>query len=250
VSWVRADRTPHSERVPDLKRFGATGELRLSRGTGTSHSILRGLRAYGDLRRDRILKRNLSTTAGLGFDGGPRDLSARLEFQVRRAQLSASSFFSSFNSKPVEELRGGAGASLGRGLRLDLDGSLMRFSEEEDDAGLGVTLSGYDLTLGYRFHSGWGGDLSGLVLYGHRRLGEKLTIDAAVDHSRFKYPRADATGQPEEREDDATAGLLALDYRLRPSLSVTGQVEGLANPERKHDLRFLGMLRWRFRTAL
>lgn len=249
VSYARADRTPHGELVKDEERIGLSGELRLARGATGGWRGLRGLRAYGDYRRDLVFGRNLSATGGLDYSGGPRDLQARVEFQVRRPQFAATSFFSSFRSVPMEEIRGGLGGALGRGLRLDVDGSLVQFSGDEDDTGLGLMLSGYDLTLGYRFHSGWGGDLSGLVLYGHRPIGSRLTVDAAIDHSQYTYGKVDETDPLAEKDESATSGLIALGYRWKPDLTFTGQVEGLANAERSSDVRFLGMIHWRFRTT-
>lgn len=250
ASYARAERTPHEERVVDHERFGVSGELRMAPGARGGRCLLRGVRAYGDYRRDLVYGRNLSTTGGIDYAGGPRDLTARIEYMVRRPALSANSFFASFNGKPVEELRGGLGAAIGRGLRLDLDGSLIQFTEGEDDTGLGVMVSGYDLTVGYRLHRGYGGDLAGLILYGHRSLGEKLTLDAAIDYAAYQYGKVDQTDLVAERDDTATSGLLALGYRWSPALTFTGQVEGLSNAERSSDVRFLGMVQWRFRTTL
>jgi len=54
----------------------------------------------------------------------------------------------------------------------------------------------------------------------------------------------------DEVDDDAASGLFAAGYRLRPDLTLTGQVEGLENARFDNDVRFLGMIQWRFRTTV
>lgn len=257
VSWGRRDRTPHKELVRDEERLGVHGELALSPRAAGGRAIASGLRLYGDWRRDLVFNQDLNVAGGIelrapgvAFLGQRRDPRVRVEYQQRRPALRSTSDFASFTITPVNELRAGVGSALWGAVRLDLDASLISFDGDEDDTGLSAVLSGHGLSLGYRFHDGWGGDLSSVVLSGHRRIGEKLSIDANVDLSQYSYGGVENDPNVKEIDDGAVAGLIALGYDLLPRLTLTGQAEILENATYNHDVRLLGMVHWRFRTAL
>jgi hypothetical protein len=259
-SLSQVDRKPGTDLVTDAQRAGFSAELRASRHG--SLQALRGFRAWGDLRRDIIWGNNISLVGGLDCNGDlsswlswlplhrlGQDFRGRIEYGRRRPDLRATSHFASFVQDPRKELRGGAGATVLPGVRLDVDGDYSSSAAGEKENGVAATASGYGLTVGYRWHRGYGGGMDGLIVYGHREIFEKLALDVAVDHSRYDYGDI-----PDERDFDAnttkdTSGMLALGYRLRPDLSLTGQVEGLRNGGMNKDLRFLGIVDWRFRTA-
>jgi hypothetical protein len=260
LSLSQVDRKPRADLVTDAQRAGVSAELRASR-TG-SLQALRGFRAWGDLRRDIIWGDNLSLVGGLEYSGDlsswlswlpahhlGQDFRGRVEYGRRRPDLRATSHFASFVQDPRKELRGGGGATVLPGVRLDVDGDYSSSATGEKENGVAATASGYGLTLGYRWHRGYGGSMDGLVVYGHSELFEKLTLDIAVDHNQYDY--GDIRDEPDLDPDIAkdTSGMLALGYRLRPDLSLTGQVEGLRNGGMNKDLRFLGIVNWRFRTA-
>lgn len=256
VSWARRDRTPGEELVRDEERLGVHGELALSRAAAPPHTLAGGVRLYGDWKRDLVFNQNLNVAGGielrspgLDFLGQDRSPRVRVEYQKRRPALRATSDFASFHLAPVDEIRAGAGCNVWRQIRLDVDASLFTFEEDEDDTGISAIISGHGLSLGYRFHDGWGGDLSSVVLGGHRRIGEKLTVDANVDLSQYTYGGVDGDASVPEIDDDAVAGLLAVGYDLLPRLTLTGQAEFLENANYNHDVRLLGMVHWRFRTA-
>jgi len=249
VSYAKAERTPHEVRVTDEERLGVHGELRFAGEPAGGLRVLRGLRAFADWRQDLVYGRALSTMGGLEWRGGRREALARVEYQDRRPQLRATSFFAPFVSEPVKELRATAGAGIGRGLRLDAEGSLFRFDGDEEDTGLALLLSGYDITLGYRVRDGWGGALNGIVLRGYRDLGDRLSVEASLDYTDYEYGNVDEEDVREEIDNRATTGILALGYLPHPKLRLTAQVEGLSTARHESELRFLGMVDWRFRTA-
>jgi hypothetical protein len=261
LSLSQVDRKPRADLVTDARRAGVSAELRASR-TGSLQD-LRGFRAWGDLRRDLIWGNNLSLVGGLDYSGDlsswlswlplqrlGKDFRGRVEYGQRRPDLRATSRFASFVQDPRKELRGGAGAAVLPGVRLDVDGDYSNSDAGEKENGFAATAGGYGLTVGYRWHRGYGGSMDGLLLSGHRELFEKLTLDITVGHNQYDY--GDIADRPEFDPDTAkdTSGMLALGYRLRPDLSLTGQVEGLRNGGMNKDLRFLGIVNWRFRTAL
>jgi hypothetical protein len=256
----QVDRKPRADLVTDARRAGVSAELRASR-TG-SLQALRGFRAWGDLRRDLIWGNDLSLVGGLDYSGDlsswlswlpmrqlGQDFRGRVEYGRRRPDLRATSHFASFVQDPRKELRGGAGAAVLPGVRLDVDGDYASSASGEKENGVAATASGYGLTVGYRWHRGYGGSMDGFVLYGHRELLDKLMLDVTVGHTEYDY--GDIPDEPDLDPDTAkdTSGMLALGYRLRPDLSLTGQVEGLRNGGMNKDLRFLGIVNWRFRTA-
>jgi hypothetical protein len=196
-----------------------------------------------------IFGRTLEAAGGLEYSGGPRGLNCWADYSHRRPVLRTTSFFASFDSRAVTDLRGGVGIDLYRQIHFSVDGDMIAFFEQQHEAGIEYLLSGYGITGGYRFHGGYGGDLSGFVLYGHRDIGEKLTLDASINLTQYKYPRDPDPGIT-AIDDQETAGILAAGYRILPSLTFTGQVEGMQNQFFKHDVRFLGTVNWRFRTAL
>ncbi len=260
-SAAQADRKPRAELLTDARKVGLSAELRASR-TGAWRA-LRGLRAWGDWRRDLIFGRDLSMVGGLDYSGDlsrwfswlplpvlGQDFRGRVEYGRRRPDLRATSHFASFLQNPICELRGGAGATVVPGVRLDVDGDYACSDDGEKQNGVAINANGYGLTVGYRLHRGYGGDLDGWRLCGHRELYGKVTVDAVLGHSQYDYgDLQEVSGFDPELVKD-TSGLLALGYRLRPDLSLTGQVEGLRNRAMLKDLRFLGIVNWRFRTAL
>lgn len=248
VSLGQADRTPHADLVTDEQRLGVNGELRMTRGRSPI-PVLEHLRLYGEARQDLIYGRNLNATGGLEYLEGPRNLHGWIEYERRRAELPATSVFASFDIHPVQSLRADLGREIWRHISLDVNGDLITFQGSDHEQGAELMVSGYGYTLGYRLHGGYGGDLSGLILYGHQELGEKLSLDADVNLTRYKYNDAkevDGAGV----DDSETTGVLAANYLLLPTLTLTAQVEGLRNAAFQHDVRFLGLINWRFRSVL
>lgn len=263
LSFSQADRRRTDNLVTDAQRVGLHAEVRPSRALGVS--LLRGARAWGDLRRDMIWGNNISLVGGLDYSYRWRDLRCRVEYGRRRADLPATSRLAVFAQEPRKELRGGVGAAVTKRLRLDVEGDYISFAEptwrsdipagvvadytgDSKEKGITLTASGYGISLGYRFHRGAGGDLDGLVLYGHREILERLTIDASLGFTDYSFERISATEEFDDSRQESS-GILALGYRLLPELTVTGQVEGLTNEVMNRDLRFLGIVNWRFRTA-
>jgi len=104
--------------------------------------------------------------------------------------------------------------------------------------------------VGYRFHDGWGGTLNGVILHGYRAIGERLTLDASVDFTDYQYGRVDDADIVQDEDNRATSGLLAIGYLVHPKLRLTAQVEGLSTKTYEDEVRFLGMIDWRFRAGL
>lgn len=240
--------TPRASKVTDTRRIGVSAELRASR-TG-SLQALRGLRAWGDYRHDLLWSRMLSAVGGLDYYGSFRGFRGRIEYGERRPDLRGSSHFATFAGVTRHELRGGAGAEVTPRIRFDFEGDYITSPQTEKENGFALTASGYGLSVGYRFNRGYGGNADGFILNGHRELFEKLSLDASFGYLSFDYGYTpeDHDLNPQTRED--TSGLLAVEYRLLPNLTLTGQVDGLRNGGMNSDLRFLGIVNWRFRTML
>jgi hypothetical protein len=239
---------PEAAKVTDTQRLGVSAELRASR-TG-SLQALRGLRAWGDYRHDLLWSRTLSAVGGIDYYGTWRGLRGRIEYGERRPDLRGTSHFVTFAGKTRHELRGGAGTAVTPQIRIDVEGDYITSPGTEKENGFALTTSGYGLSVGYRFNRGYGGNADGFILNCHREVIEKLSLDATFGYLSFDYGDTpeDPDLNPQTQED--TSGLLAADYRLLPNLTLTGQVEGLRNGGMNKDLRFLGIVHWRFRTAL
>ena len=240
--------TPRVSKVTDTQRLGVSAELRTSR-TG-SLQALRSLRAWGDYRHDLLLSRTLSAVGGIDYYGTWRGLRGRIEYGERRADLRATSHFATFAGKTRHELRGGAGTAVTPAIRFDFEGDYITSPGTEKENGFALTTSGYGFSVGYRFNRGYGGNADGFILNGHREVIEKLSLDASFGYVSFDYGDTpeDPDLNPQTHED--TSGLFAAEYRLLANLTLTGQVEGLRNGGMNKDLRFLGIVNWRFRTAL
>jgi hypothetical protein len=263
LSFSQVERSPSGTLVTDAQRVGVHAEVRPSRTFGVT--ALHGARAWGDMVRDMTWGHSVSLVGGLDYSHRWRDLRCRVEYGQRRADLPATSRLAVFAQDPRKELRGGVGATVTGKVRLDLEGDYIAFAEPQWNAGLSaadrtdyvgnnkekgltVTASGYGLSLGYRFHRGAGGDLDGLVFYGHRELMERFTVDASIGFSDYNFERISASQEFDDSRQESS-GILALGYRLLPELTLTGQVEGMKNEGMNRDLRFLGIVNWRFRTA-
>ncbi len=253
----------------DSARYG--GRVRLSRSIGSLHPVLavsyeqsrrrtlddserlgihasvripRGIRLYGDWRRDLIGKRTIRFTGGIEHTTDSRSRHTWLEYSERHPYFRASSIFWSFFGSSVSTVRGGLRVRAWDTWQMILDGDLVEFDDGERERGVRFMLGNGGISVGWRIHRGWGGDFSGLVVAGHRSLGERLTLDANLNLSRQRY------GEVEEVEEDQSQHILALRYRLRDTLTLIGQVEGLTNEGFEYDTRFLGMIQWRFRHVL
>jgi hypothetical protein len=248
VSYGEADRKPHDKLVTDAQLIGVNGELRLTRGR-TGLGWLEHLRLWGETRRDLIFGRIVSATGGAEYQEGPKNLHAWMEYDRRQPNLPATSFFAPFDSRPVHQLRGGVGRQVYKALSVDLSGDLIDFQGSQGEKGAELLFSGYGYTVGYRLHNGYGGSLSGLVLYGHQDLGGKITLDASANLTQYKYGEVTSV-EGSRVDDDELTGILAAGYRLHPNLTLTAQVEGLQNAEFRRDARFLGIVHWRFRSVL
>ncbi len=242
--FASVDRTPHENLVTDAERIGIDGELRMAPGDSVGR-VLAGARLYGSWRQDLIYGKTLSAVGGLELTGGPRDLWGWVEYDRTRPDFMATDFFASFESDPVDQVRAGVGCDVYHRIRASVDGDVLTFSGDQNEQGARLLLSYQGFAAGYQLHSGYGGDLAGLILSGHRDLCDRVTLDATVGHTQYKY----GEGEP-QTDDNETSGIIAVGYRILPTLTLTGQVEGLHNVAFDHDVRFLGIVHWRFRTVL
>jgi hypothetical protein len=243
-----ADSVPHSAMITDAQRLGVHGEVLAPLPLSLPNGLLRNVRVYGDYRQDMVWGRTLNAGGGAELSGGPRAARLFYDYERRRPALAVSSFFASFDTRAVQQHRLGLGTRVYRDLRCDLGGDLFLYDGGNKESGVSLQVSGYGASVGYRVHNGYGGALSGLILYGHRDLTEKIFCDASLDFTQYKYgavPSQSVSGI----DDNEKTGLLALNYRLLPRLVLTGQVEAMENQDFKHDVRFLGVVQWDFRRA-
>jgi len=247
ASYARADRKPHREFGIDAERIGLHG--RLGFGTPGRGGLLSSFELWGDWRHDLMLERTYGAAGGIDFRQGPHGLMAGIEYNERRPTFRSTSLFASFGARPVRQLRGHAGLDLFAGLRADVVADLITFSGDEDEKGGQVLLSGHGLSVGYRMHDGYGGDLEGFILNGHRDLTDRLALDASINVSQYRYGE-EAGVDALIVDDDEQSGVLAATWRLRDNLNLVGQVEGLINSRYDHDVRGLGSVQWRFRSVL
>jgi hypothetical protein len=253
LSLAQTQRTPRQNKVTDTERLGVSAELKATR-TG-SLQALRGLRAWGDYRHDLLWSRALSVVGGLDYYGTWRGLRGRIEYGQRRPDLRGTSHFVTFAGKPRRELRGGAGAEVTQKIRLDFEGDYITSTvpdsiRTEKENGFSLTASGYGVSIGYRFNRGFGGNADGFILNCQREIFEKLSLQASIGYLSYDYGYTPEDAYLDPKTYNDTSGLLAAEYRLLPNLTLTGQVEGMRNRALNSDLRFLGIVNWRFRTAL
>ena len=69
-------------------------------------------------------------------------------------------------------------------------------------------------------------------------------MDADFNVARYTF------GEEEEREEDRSQHVIALRYRLRDTVTLTGRFEGVTNEDFDYDARFLGTIQWRFRSVM
>jgi hypothetical protein len=250
LSVAQVQRSPHETLVTDAQRLGIQGEVRFTPKTTEITPLLRYARAWGELRRDLVFTVNTHRTAGVELISGRRSGRCWVEYNRKRPTFPATSYFSSFDSRPVHALRGGVGARVYSKLELNVDGDLVSFQGNESEKGARLMLSCCGVSLGYRLDRSYGGDLSGLILYGHHNLGEKLIMDASVNYTQYKYGEIAGDSAVLGVDDNEAAGVVAASYRLRPNLTLTGQVAGLRNARFNHDVRVMGSVNWRFRTIV
>jgi hypothetical protein len=230
VSYEQSQR----DNLDDSERLGIHASLR----------IPNGFRFYGDWRRDLLSNRTIRITGGVEHTTRTRSHHTWLEYSRRHPNFRASSIFWSFDGSSVSTVRGGLRVRAWESWQIIVDGDIVDFDDGERERGVRFMLGKGGISVGWRIHGGYGGDFSGLVVSGHQALGSRLALDFNLNVSRHKY------GETEEIEEDQSQHILGLRYRLRDTLTVIGQVEGLTNERFDYDTRFLGMIQWRFRRVL
>ena len=223
------------ESADDSERLGIHASLRMPEN----------IRLYGDWRRDLLNDQTIRLTGGIEHTTGTRAWQSWLEYSKRHPYFRASSFFWRFDASSTSAIRGGFQVQAWQSWRIIVDGDLVEYDEDgEREKGIRFMLGKGGISIGWRIHSGYGGDFSGLVIAGHRTLGERLSLDANLNVSRQRY------GVLEEIEEDQSQHVVALRYRIRDTVTLTGQIEGLTNERFEYDTRFLGTIQWRFRHVL
>ena len=235
--------------VDESQKIGARIALR----------VRRQLKLWTEGRHDLLLDRTYGTAAGVEFLKPAKKMRIWAEFNRRTPALPATSFFSVWDSKPVNEVRGGIGAGVGGPFRLVFDFTRTDFRAETkyvDSEGTPVSRSEVDRAtsyrftlergicqLGVRFSKGFGGDRTGLVASLHPELGERFTVDFDLGYESYDY------GSNAYEDNTATTGILALGYKPARDTRITAQIEGISNRDLKQDVRLLARVDQRFRLG-
>lgn len=239
----------HRNKKIESQRMGIRGDLK----------IRRELRLWSEVRHDFALDRTYGTAAGVEFLKPVRNLRAWFEYNRRTSALPATSFFSLFDQRPISAVRGGLGFRILRPYRFSFDFDRVDFRNQityvRNAEGVQVSRSTVDrstsyrfmlmrgwMQMGARFSSGFGGKQTGLVLSGNQDFG-KLSVNLDVDYLKYDY------GENSLEDNDATAGIVAASYQLRPATRVTAQIEALNNRAMKRDVRLLVRVDQRFRLG-
>ena len=227
------EKTHRNDRL-DSERIGVYGDVRLPKT----------VRLYGDWRYDRLAARTVGVTGGAEFAPPVRRMRTWVEYRRSHPSFPASSIFWSFNAEPVDALRGGVRMRAWRSIDAVVDGDLVLFDGDDSEKGLRLLAGHGGLLVGWRLHRSYGGDITGLVVSGHRAFGPRLSVDADFNVARYTF------GEEEEREEDRSQHVIALRYRLRDTVTLTGRFEGVTNEDFDYDARFLGTIQWRFRSVM
>ena len=99
---------------------------------------------------------------------------------------------------------------------------------------------GRGLTVGYRLHRGYSGDVLGLYGSVVQQLSPRWILRGHLDLSSVERYTTD-------EGDELLAAVAAVTWRPAKTLSVDAQAQGLRNPSYDSDLRLLLRGSWRFR---
>ena len=245
VSFVGTNRND----VDESMRLGGRVGLR----------VRRQLWMWTEVRHDFLLDETYGTAAGIEFLKPSKLLRVWAEFNHRTAALPATSFFSTWDTKPISELRGGIGTGISGPIRLIFDFTRTDFKAEAsyvDVGGTPVSRSEVDRAtsyrfvlernaaqIGVRFSSGFGGDRTGLVASLNQDIGERVNVVLDVGYESYDY------GSNDYEENTAASGILALSYKAAQDTRVTAQIEALNNRDLKQDIRLLARVDQRFRLG-
>lgn len=244
VSVAATNRNDRDESI----RFGGRASLR----------VRRQLRLWTEARHDLLLDRTYGTAAGIEFLKPAKKMRLWAEFNRRTPALPSTSFFSVWDTKPVNEVRGGIGRAIAGPVRLLLDFTRTDFrapkyaavgsapvtnSKVDRATSYRIVLEREAAQIGVRFSKGFGGDRVGLVASLNQDIYEKLNVNLDLGYESYDY------GSNAYEDNTATTGILALAYKLAQNTRVTAQIEALNNRDLKQDVRLLARVDQRFRLG-
>ena len=222
------------EREDESRRLGVRGSLR----------IRRQLHLWSEVRHDFLLERTFGTAAGAEFVSRPSQLRLWAEYNRRTPALPATSVFAFFDTRPVSELRGGAGMQILDPYWVGFDFTRTDFKQQNDvdrSKRFRLVVRRGWVEAGAQFSSDFGGDHTNLVLGANRGFGTKWNARLHLGHQSYDYG-------PTDVEDYTTrTGILALAYQAHAMTKLSAQVESLYNRDLKRDIRLLVRVDQRFR---
>jgi hypothetical protein len=235
--------------VDENQRIGARAALR----------VRRQLRLWSEVRHDLLLDRTYGTAAGVEFLKPAKRMRLWAEFNRRTPAFPATSYFSVWDTKPVNEVRGGIGTSVKGPVRLildfartdfraqtkyvDVEGTQVSRSKVDRATAYRVVLERNAAQVGVRFSKGFGGDRTGLVASLRQDICERMNVNLDLGYETYDY------GSNEYEDNTAASGILALSYKAARDTRVTAQIEAMNNRDLKQDVRLLARVDQRFRLG-
>lgn len=158
----------------------------------------------------------------------------------RKPRIDSDSFFSIFNPQPYDWLRIGGRYEVMEGTAVHADCRFTRLETDQSSRiALGAEIGMFD--VGITNQSGYGGNQFGAYCGIGRQLGDRLSLGARINFSRFSLE--ELVGDME----NALYSYLRLSYLPLRGLRTEMSIQHLTNPQYKKDLRVLGTISYSFR---
>ena len=162
------------------------------------------------------------------------------DFGRRKPRIDSDSFFSIFNPQPYDWLRLGGSYKVMEGSAIYAE---YRLTELETDKSSRLAL-GFDIGMfdaGITKQSGYGGSHFGAYCGVGRNFGDRLSLAARVNFSRFSLE--ELVGDME----NALFSYLRVSYLPLKGLRTELSVQHLTNPKYRKDMRVLGTISYSFK---
>jgi hypothetical protein len=176
------------------------------------------------------------------------NLNINAAYIYHQPQISYNTIFWVFESKPNQEIEGGADYTLKNGINLYASVSDVMYNNADDtlknnSLKIVVGFNNPAFGLSYVKYTGYAGESDGLTGYFYRQiLKDKLSGSVSISYSSYRLDEFSTD------KVNSVAGVLGITYRPFAQLSIDAQGQFIKNPVYNYDTRFLvGVNYWLFK---